>query len=333
VEISSFKESVNSALVEFAWSQWTQMGVLGRTSRSDRWAADPEALLVFSLDAARRDPRLFDELLDWVVRNGRWLSVQRLRNLCRDDDDRRLCEASLAWAGRQRSTLRYSTPKKPRRDSEPTPLFPSLTPAMEADEVFLEFGLLRPPLRTSGHSREPDLQAPINFAFRLRHVFGVGSRAEIVRYLLTIEAPSVQAQLVAGAAAFAKRNVNETLGSLVDGGVAQSVLRGNEHTYATDRESWSSFLRVDSFPQHVDWPQILWALRTLKRWLDQAEIEEMSEYMRASEARTLIDRIGSELAFAGIPVPSEGELGADYWPAFVETTRRALGALGQDAWS
>jgi hypothetical protein len=52
-------------LVSFAWDEWAQMGVLTAPTRVSRWAQDPEALIVFTLEIARREPRLFDETLDW----------------------------------------------------------------------------------------------------------------------------------------------------------------------------------------------------------------------------------------------------------------------------
>ena len=50
---------------------------------ADRWAVDPEALILFTIGIGRRDPRLFDEMLDWVASNRELLSKQRLRNLAR----------------------------------------------------------------------------------------------------------------------------------------------------------------------------------------------------------------------------------------------------------
>src|SRR5687768_15671308 len=62
--ISTLRDEVQTTLVDFAWSQWAQMGVFASTDRRDTWAQDPEALLVFTLHIARREPRLFDEVLD-----------------------------------------------------------------------------------------------------------------------------------------------------------------------------------------------------------------------------------------------------------------------------
>jgi hypothetical protein len=44
------------------------MAVLGAPSGGSRWAQDPEALLISTLEVARDDPRLFDEVLDWLIR-------------------------------------------------------------------------------------------------------------------------------------------------------------------------------------------------------------------------------------------------------------------------
>lgn len=64
----------------------------------DHWAADPEALILFTLQIGRRDPRLFDEVLDWVALNQKVLSLQRLRNLAaRFPVDADLVAAVVAW--------------------------------------------------------------------------------------------------------------------------------------------------------------------------------------------------------------------------------------------
>ena len=74
--------------------------------RRDTWAADPEALLLLTFEVGRGEPRLFEEVLDWMLVNERLLSVQRLRNRIVDDDDRRLVEAVLGWLGQNRRRAR-----------------------------------------------------------------------------------------------------------------------------------------------------------------------------------------------------------------------------------
>jgi hypothetical protein len=76
----------------------------------DRSAQDPEALLLFTFEVARDDPRLFGEVLDWLALNERLVSVQRLRNLCRDDADAGGGRALMGSALEPRN----STPPSPR---------------------------------------------------------------------------------------------------------------------------------------------------------------------------------------------------------------------------
>lgn len=329
MQISKLRREVSSALRAFAWDQWAQMGVFARRQAHDRWAMDPEALLLLTLEAARDEPRLFDEVLDWLLVNERMISVRRLRNLSRDDDDRALVEAALGWVARRRPRARLTarTPIEGSARAGPRPLFRGEEVGVEqADEAFLEQGLLKPRVEPRGRSQAPDLSTPVNFAFRMRHVVGVGARAEVLRVLLCSDAPGLTAQVVADSAAYAKRNVQEALSSLSAAWVIDAVSVANEQRYAARRERWGPLLGLapTEFPINRDWPQLLHALRRVLRWLDEPGREELSDYMKASEARVLMEEIGSELLYAGVPARPGLAQGADYWEAFVAVTRAAI---------
>src|SRR5580698_10612832 len=81
MQISEIRDKVSQGLLDFAWRQWAQVGVSATVEGADRWAVDPEALILFTIGMGRRDPRLFDEMLDWMAFNRQLLSTQRLRNL------------------------------------------------------------------------------------------------------------------------------------------------------------------------------------------------------------------------------------------------------------
>ena len=112
----------------------------------------------------------------------------------------------------------------------------------EPDEAFLTVGLVKPTTEPSKKSLPPDPDTPINFAFRMRHLFGLGSRAEIVRYLVTTPVTDASALGIADAAAYAKRNVNETLTSLVASGIVAAYEHSetNGATTSTARSGVSS---------------------------------------------------------------------------------------------
>ena len=328
MQISMLREHVRERALEFAWNSWAQMGVFATANVEDDRAADPEALLVFTLEVARRDPRLFDEVLDWLRENERLVSVQRLRNLCDDDRDRRVVDASLRWVSRFRANPRFGQEGKQHEHGPRETLFGGdVDEIWRPDPHFLELGLVRPYLEPSRKSARPDPTSPINFAFRMRLAFGVGSHAEILRFLLTVPAPDVSAQLVAEVVAFAKRNVGDTLDALVDAGIVSQVALSNERRYSIDKDAWAGVFRAQTAPGYREWPQLLRAVRRIIRWLEDPSVDDLSESMRASGARDLLARVEHDLLFAGIPVLGKSLPGAKYWDGFAETVDGALTAL------
>jgi len=302
---SAFSGPLREQLLEFAWDEWAQMGLLAHTDRLSPWAQDPEALILLTLEVARGDPRLFDELLDWILTNEELLSVRRLRALCVDDTDRALTAAAVGWLARQRPRARLRGQTQPAvGPAQMEPLFRQEGPVGRPDVAFAAAGLLRGELSPSGNSQPPDPAAPINLAFRLRQILGVGIRAEVMRILLCINAPWVGTQALARTAGYSKRNVHEALNGLANARViAQHTVNG-EQRYSADRPAWAALLGIAprGLPSHREWPQLLGALRVILRFLSEPDLRGLSDYMLASRARDVLEAVRPDLAFAGVPV-------------------------------
>ncbi len=311
MSISELRDDVQTALVDFLWNEWGQMGVSARTKRRDTWATDPEALLLLTFEVGRGEPRLFDEVLDWMFVNERMLSVQRLRNMIVDDEDRRLVEAALGWLGQNRRRARLGARSgSPKTEGQPQPFFRgSLLQVPDPDPAFLAQGFLKPQTEPSGKSQAPDVRLPINFAFRLRLLLGVSVRAEVARALLTTDTPWMNVQALAESTAYAKRNVQEAVNSLVTAGFLDSWMVGNENRYETNRR-WAEFLDVMA-PGSKDWPQLFRGFRLVLRWLFDRTTQGLSDYLLLSKARTLVEEIERDLLYAGIPV-SAGDVTRDF---------------------
>ena len=80
---------------------------------------------MFTLEVARADARLFDELMDWMLVNESLLSVRRLRAMCIDETDRALVAAALGWLAHQRPRARLGN-REPTSDT--TTLEPLFAP-------------------------------------------------------------------------------------------------------------------------------------------------------------------------------------------------------------
>jgi hypothetical protein len=306
MSISDTRKDLQNHLIAFLWSQWAQMGVLATTSREDRWAADPEALLLLTFEVGRDEPRLFDEVLDWLAVNERLISIQRLRNLVRDEEDRALIEAVVGWLGERRRRARLEARNVAGEPTDLQPFFRnSQLPIADPDPAFLAQGLLKPRSEPSGKSKSPRILLPINFAFRLRLLLGIGARAEAMRVLLTIAAPRTNIQVIAASTAYTKRNVQEAVSSLSVAGALDAFEVGNEQRFSAPRDRWSHFLMLDDLPRHEDWPQVFAAYRKVLRWLTDPTHEALSDYMLSSEARTLAEGVTPDLQFAGVTIDSQ----------------------------
>src|SRR5258708_9497978 len=79
--LKAFKQEYQNLLVNFLWRQWSALGVAGQPVGEDAWIIDPEALLLLTCTLGRHEPRLFDEMLDWLRENGRFINVMRLKRI------------------------------------------------------------------------------------------------------------------------------------------------------------------------------------------------------------------------------------------------------------
>ncbi|HSZ15353.1 MAG TPA: hypothetical protein VK790_15065 [Solirubrobacteraceae bacterium] len=331
MEASALSHQLRDQLVAFAWGEWAQMGLLATPHRRSPWAQDPEALIVFTLEVARAEPRLFDELLDWMLVNEPLLSVRRLRAMCIDEIDRSLTAASLAWLAHQRPRARLGAGTETAAPSNLQPLFQPTISVGDSDQAFASAGWLRSPLSPSHKSQPPDLMASIGLAFRLRQILGVGVRAEAVRVLLTSQAPWMNAQALARSTGYAKRNVHDALAGLSAAGVVTTFTVGVEQRYAADRLAWAALLgsEPDELPAHRDWPQLLAVLRHVLRWLEQRELATVSNYLRSSMARDLLERVSGDLAFAGVPTRSSSSPDST-WRNLEEVLEEVLIIIGAE---
>ena len=121
-----------------------------------------------------------------------------------------------------------------------------------------------------------------------------------MRFLLTSGAPTTTTREIADAAFSVKRNVNDALADLVASGQLGRHTTGNVARYSLDRRRWADFLGLDEheIPAYRDWPRILGALADVDRWLHDPRNEGLDDYLRASEARRLVDRLGNTFAQA-----------------------------------
>lgn len=292
-------------LIELLWRQWTQLGVAGTAEHYDHLIIDPEALLLFTMEFGRYDPRLFDEVVDWCMQNERWLSLQRLKNLA-ENWERDISTRSLrALANTMKSsakkhrwqTLAQIEIRKPAKpiaffiDIDGTPI-----PMMEQRDIFFaETGLLRHPIAIRGLSASIPMDAKPLLILKLRSLFGLGPRAEIITYLLTH--PNANVSEIAHATGYTRPPVQETMNALAEGHYVTINQTRSRKLYSVDAERWKCLIGIDEpFPRWIDWPYAFSALNQLQDFFIEMEGNPPSDYILKSRLITLNDRMRDELS-------------------------------------
>lgn len=280
-----------------AWGAWVELGVSGWTETHSDWAIDPEPLIVFTTFLADTDARLRDEATDWCVRNWRHVSKTRLKNLVREQPPvvQGAFGAFAATVGEHAGIVwPYST--EPRR------------------------------FTVTGRSSAPQLDKASMVWLRLRAMFGIGARTEILRYFLSQEDGRSSTATISAATDYTKRNIADECEALAHAGVLNVRQVGNRFYYSlAKRAELEPF--VGSMPAITpNWTAIFGIARRLV--VLESAAEAGSTRILAVKARAALDELAEDLDELAIDPPTSDVRGEDLWP-----TLRALGHETLGEWS
>lgn len=280
-----------------AWGAWVELGVSGWTETHSDWAIDPEPLIVFTAFLGDEDARLRDEATDWCIRNWRYVSKTRLKNLVREQPPavQRAFGEFAATVGEHAGVV-WPHSAQPRR------------------------------FTVTGRSSAPQLDKPSMVWLRLRAMFGLSARTEILRYFLSKEDGRSSTATISIASNYTKRNVAEECETLAQAGVLSVRSMGNRFYYSlAKRDELKAF--VGSMPTITpDWIPIFGIAGQLVDLESAAETGTTRTL--AVKARSAIDEMEEDLDELEIDPPSSGLTGEDLWPAI-----RSLGNATLGEWS
>ena len=322
-------------LLDLLWEQWSGLGVAGSAEPEIAGYIDIEALILITTSQGRYDARLFDEMLDWLWSNGNCVNVQRLRNL-----RRRLSLGNPLVLGAvaeflSRRAMHSKWKPLARDDSMGTqagqePLFlrdGGHVPLVfgDADPVFLRWGFSRGPYQLRHLSRAPNPLPAANLPYKLRALFGVQARCEVLLWLLANK--NGRPSDIARATCYFPKTIEDTLKELTASGLVREARSGRERHYGIDPNDWG-FLRTwkkpEGFPEWIDWGRRFAAVERIFAVLSQRDLSEM---LLASELRRVMEELQPVLA-EGKLLPafaaSREHTGIKFTEALTEDLRRLL---------
>ncbi|NOT96635.1 MAG: hypothetical protein HOP00_10050 [Nitrospira sp.] len=301
----SFNSRTREVMLDLIWRQWSLLGVAGHGQKNANWIVDLEALVLITTAHGRSDPRLFDEMLDWLWGNAQWVNVQRLRNIRKrlPLGDEQVLRAIADWLS-QRSTLSKWKVllKGTSSPSYPEPLFrlrdgTEMSVREEPDPTFARHGLIRGPIERREMSQPPNPRTAAMLSWKLRSLFGVQARCEFLQWLLTHERGHPAE--IARATYYFPRTVEDTLREFAASGLVHSAPSGKAINYWLQKEAWfflRSWEEPRGFPRWIDWPRFFY----LHQALLAVPTAQMSDLLFASELRRVFEELLPEIDAADL---------------------------------
>ena len=287
--------------VALAWGCWAELGAAGWARTHRDWAIDPEPLVLFTAWLGDSDPRLRDAATDWCIQHWRHVSRVRLRNLLREQ---RL-EVQQAF-GEFSATVNVHT-----RASWPGATTPRTFAA-------------------PGRSNLPSLTVSSLVWLRVRAMFGLGARAEILRHFLASPERFASVGVLAKSAGYTKRNVAEEAEILARAGVLAAKRTGNRFYYALAREAELREF-VGEFPAVVpDWVTLLDMVEELLLLEETVDgLPDAAIDIEAHQALQLVQRATDSLRVRGPQPPDRGQ---STWTSLHAWARGTLARMGAGEW-
>jgi hypothetical protein len=293
MSLRDFRLEILEELLDLTWSQWTAMGVSGNAPTAGNRVLDPEALVLFTCEAGRYDPRIFDSMVEWLEVNQRFVNIQRLRTLSGREGltggNLLAALAHLFMKPSNRSKWERMGGRSPGSQDSREPLFllKDGTPHPQlgrSDEAFGKAGYLRSSYIKRGAAVRFSAECPANLILKLRALFGVGSRCEIIAWLLTHDEGNPTT--IAADTGYSSKAVYNAVTEMYGSGTLRLRRKGRESLYRLRTEEWEPLLLSGRpAPSWMDWPGVFGALNMIWTAVDKPWLARESEEAAAGEMK------------------------------------------------
>lgn len=233
-------DELRDSLIEFLWDQWVSVGLVGNTRPADiPFVIDPEALLLATTRFARHDSRFMGEVIEWLHANDSVMSMQRIKTLTRFTnrfgDPGNASIPTLSAIAEEMVRSRKASWKSLIVSTDEYPEVSGIRNRWRVEE-------------SRGKIFPPDTELSSAFLFRMRYLFGVNARAEILTWLLTHDCG--HPALIARETEWFSKSVQAILNDLEKSGLVKVYFSERKKQFQFDREKWLDLL---SPAQSIRW--------------------------------------------------------------------------------
>ena len=222
-------------------------------------------------------------MLEWLSINEKFINIQRLKTLNKyfnfNGSSVLPAIANTLMTPTTKTKWKLLSKSIPEKNN-PETLFlfknGSFHPASaNSDKAFTTAGFHRKPFLLRGNATSFNSADTSNLILKLRAIFGVNSRSEIIAYLLTHdEGNATEIALFSG---YFPKTIYNTMKEIFFSGKLAKRVHGREVLYSLLDSSWNDFLLpAGSHPKWINWPSLFKALEILWSGLSNPMIKNDS---------------------------------------------------------
>jgi len=339
--LKNFNNELQESLLTLLWQQWCICGVQGHAQEPPDWCIDPEILILLTCSIGRREPRMFDEMLDWLKSMHGMINLQRLKNIAKSGDftGKSVLPAvaeyldnilkNQAWSNAVQKISEPIEPHKPFfffKDGRPMGSFGKV------DSTFEKHGFLRGPISLKGLVGPFNLRHPACLLLRFRSFLGATSRSAISLYLCTHpDNPGENPTQIAKEIGHAQKAVQNSLVSMSKSGYVMRREHKRDTLYSITPEMKKALLQdLKAEPIWCNWIPIAGFLEKIWLTFNTDKFLKSNPMVQSIKLREIIDNFKIPISKSGLPVmlDSRGHLeGEEYVGWVLEKVKEMMKAL------
>jgi len=299
--LKTFRDDYLEMLLDFLWREWSALGVAGQRKVTPNHVIDPEALLLFTCSLGRYDQRLFDEVMDWLSKNGRFINVQRMRNILRREkfSSGDVLSAVADWLMQHDDPVKWKLLAKADEAKEPSKaLFylqngHPLPKPSQTDDIFTKHGLIRNLLELRGYSQSFSSKTIPCLLLKLRALMGVNARCDVLAFLA--QNINGYAGEIARELYYSQKAIHDIMKDMACSGLITSVRAARERTYRLTPETRSFLLGDNKITEWINWPILLLTAENVWVMIEELQTADLESHVEKSEilltTRPLLERL------------------------------------------
>jgi len=315
--LREFKEKFYNVLLDIHWKQWAALGVVSHVKPEKTWIIDLEPLIVSTLAIGLQDKRLLSSSTEWLIKNGEWVNLSRLKRVVKVFLERSpgLKEPALlpeilglfidTYNKNARNKIKFS-----KCDSDGL-----------RKNLIDEYKIFFNAFKIRNIITEPRLHHSSLIQLLLRSILGVDAHTEILIYLLTNE--SGNSNSIAKEIYYNQKNIYTILEKWSRADMVTKISEQKTPRYSLNRKNELLYaFGLKEIPKYINWTRAFLFLDRISKGLSTSPWSD-DEYLLCSLFRDLFNESKSIGKSLGIIMPEPAHYpGKQYFSPF------ALGVLG-----